>query len=88
MEGGGKKTSDKGDQPSAPQKRRDVDAHLVHHIDKGLSVVPTEVTDRVYLLLVREDCLNQGDNFVRKEGTTDQAFAGRLVRAYRDVSSL
>ena len=27
------------------------------HIDEGLSVVPTEVADRLDLVLVREDCL-------------------------------
>jgi hypothetical protein len=46
-------------------------AHLVYHVDKGLSVVPTEVTDHLDLILVREDCPNERDDFVRGEGAPD-----------------
>jgi hypothetical protein len=35
-----------------------VEAHLVYHINKGLSVVPTEVTDHLNLILALEDRLD------------------------------
>ena len=45
---------------------------LVHHIDKCLCVVPMKATDRVTLILVREDRLDQGGEFMRSERTSDQ----------------
>jgi hypothetical protein len=48
----------------------------MHHINEGLSVVSTEVTNRLYLVLAREDCLNQRNGLVWKEGTIYQASEG------------
>ena len=45
--------------------------HLVYHVDKGLRVVPTEAADRLTLALTREDRLNQGGEFVRRERAPD-----------------
>jgi len=56
---------------------RGVWAHLVYRIDECLSVVPTETTDRLNLLLSCEGFLNQRDKFVRREGADDEAPAGR-----------
>ena len=44
---------EKGDQNSVHQKRRNVEVHLMYHIDKALSVIPTEVKDHLNLLLAR-----------------------------------
>jgi len=51
-------------------------AHLVHHIDEGLHVVPKEAADCVTLVLTREDYFNQGGEFVRSERASDQTPAG------------
>jgi hypothetical protein len=48
----------------------------MYHINEGLSVVSTEVTNRLYLVLAREDCLNQRNDLVWKEGTIYQASEG------------
>jgi len=53
----------------------------VYHINKVLGVIPTEVSDYLDLILAHQNCLNQGDDFVREEGTTGQAFPGRLAKA-------
>jgi hypothetical protein len=37
---------------------------LVYHIDEGLCVVPEEATDRVILILARDDRLNEGGKFI------------------------
>ena len=50
--------------------------YLVYHIDEGLYVVPNKATDRVTLILTREDRLNQGGEFVRSESASDQTPAG------------
>jgi hypothetical protein len=49
----------------------------MYHINKGLSVVSAETTDRLYLVPAREDCRNQRNDLVWKEGATYQASAGR-----------
>ena len=41
--------------------------HLMHSVGKSLSVVPMEVTDHLEPVPVREGCLNQRDNFSRRE---------------------
>ena len=46
--------------------------HLVHHIDKGLCVIPEEGFDHVTLVLARDDRLEQGGEFVRSECASDQ----------------
>ena len=61
-----------------------METHPVHHIDEGLSGIPTELTDHLNLILVREDCLDERDHFVRREGMTDQAFAGRRFEVDKD----
>ena len=43
---------------TTPRKLRRVDAYLVCHIDKCLSVIPTEATDQLKLILVHEDSPN------------------------------
>ena len=48
----------------------------MYNIDKGLSVVSTEVTNRLYLVLARKYRLNRRNDLVRKEGTLDQACEG------------
>ena len=44
---------------------------LVYHIDKGLCVVPEEVTDRVTPIPAQEYCLDQGGEFVQSECASD-----------------
>ena len=56
----------------------------MYHINKGLSSVPTQTTDHSNFLLVRKDCLNERDDFVRREGTTNYALAGWRIRFDKD----
>ena len=46
---------------------------LVDHIDKGLCIIPKEGTDRVTLVLTREDRLDKGGEFVQSKCASDQA---------------
>jgi len=48
-----------------------VGAYLVYHINKGLSIVSTEVTDHLDFVLTGEDCLEQRDDFIFREVMTD-----------------
>jgi len=59
-----------GEGQNVPQKRRSGRVYLVYHINKVLSVVPTEVSDDLNLILVHQCCFNQRGDFVWKEGTT------------------
>ena len=56
----------------------------MYHINEGLSVAPTEVTNRSYLVLTHEYRLNRRNDLVRKEGTTDQAREGWRTEVERD----
>jgi len=47
--------------------------YLIYHIDKGLSVIPTERFDRVNLITIREDFRDQRDTLVCSTGTVKQA---------------
>jgi hypothetical protein len=58
----------------------EVEVYLMYHIDEVLGVASTKVTDCLYLVLAREDRRNQTNDFLRKEGTTDQASAGWCVQ--------
>jgi len=49
---------------------------LIHHIDEGLHIIPKEATDRVTLILTREDHFDQGGEFVRSERASDQTPTG------------
>lgn len=44
--------------------------YLVYHINKGLGIVPTEITDHLNLTLAHQGCLDQRDDFAWEEGTT------------------
>ena len=50
--------------------------YLVHRIDKGLCVVPTEGSDRVTRILTREDRFDQGRELTGSESASDQTSAG------------
>jgi len=50
--------------------------YLIHHIDKGLHIFPKEATDRVTLILTREDHLDQVGEFIQCECAPDQTTAG------------
>jgi len=49
---------------------------LIHHIDKGLHIVPKKATDRVALILTREDQVDQGGEFIQCKSASDQTPAG------------
>jgi len=53
---------------------------LVYHVDKGLCVVPKEGTDRVTLVLTREDRLDQGGEFVQGKCASDQTSTGWSIK--------
>ena len=61
-----------------PPRRNRIGDYLVdypvHRVDKGLGVVPTETPDRLNLIVVREDGLNQGDGLARGNFRVDQTF--------------
>ena len=46
-------------------------ADLMYHIDEGLSIISTEVTNQLDFILAREDCLNERVDFMCKQGVTD-----------------
>ena len=50
--------------------------HLIYHIDKDLCVIRKEATNRITLILTREDRLNQGGEFVRSERASNQTSTG------------
>ena len=49
---------------------------LIHHVDKGLRVIPKEATDRITLIPTREDHSNQGGEFMQSECASDQTSTG------------
>ena len=48
-----------------------METHLVYHVDKGLGVVSTEITDQLELVLARESCPNQRNDIVLGKGVTN-----------------
>ena len=46
--------------------------HLICCVDKGLSIVPTEIINHLDLITIREDGLDQGCALVCAEGAGDQ----------------
>ena len=50
--------------------------HPMHNINKDLRIVPREATDRVTLILTREDCFDQGGEFTQNGCASDQRSAG------------
>ena len=48
-------------------------------IDEGLSVISAEVTDRLDLILAREDHPDEGNDLGWGRRTTDQTFPGGCV---------
>ena len=56
----------------------------MYHIDERLSVAPAEVADHLDLIPAREDRLDERDDFVGEEGTTDDASAGWRMEVDED----
>jgi len=56
----------------------------MHNINKGLGITSAEVTDHLDFFLTGEDRLNQGDDFMRQEDTTDYASTGWCIEADED----
>lgn len=52
-------------------------AHLMYHIDEGLSCVPVKIANHLDLILSRENIIDQRDELMRSEDTSSQAYAGR-----------
>lgn len=46
--------------------------YTAYHIDKGLGIVPREVFDHLSLVIVQEDCCDQGDAFFCGGSMADQ----------------
>jgi len=68
--------------------------YFIYHIDKGLSIFPTETTNRPDLIVVGEYLRDQGDAFICGKGTPNQAFPcwktvvyEQLVRKKRKLRS-
>ena len=40
----------------------------MYHVDEGLSIISTEVTDHLDLIAAREDCLDKRDDFMWEQG--------------------
>jgi len=55
-------------------RRKSIGDYLVHRVDNGLGVVPTEAPDRLNLIVVRENDFNQGDKFTLGNFLADQMF--------------
>ena len=54
--------------------------YLVHHVDKGLDIVPTEATDQAAFALTGKDRLDQGRKFAQDERVSDQTLTGWGIR--------
>ena len=50
--------------------------YLVYHVDKGLAVIPREVSNHLNLNVVREDRCDQRDALICGESTAGQPFPG------------
>jgi hypothetical protein len=57
---------------SGPRRKIGPIQRFVYHIDKGLCIVRKKATYCVTLIFVREDCLDQGGEFVQSEPAPDQ----------------
>jgi hypothetical protein len=54
-------------------------AYLVYHVDKGLGVVSTEISNHLDLIMIREDGRYQRDAITCGKGIADQQpFESRL----------
>ena len=51
----------------------------IYHVDKGLSVALLKIVNNICYLLVREDCVNEGGEFILGNGVADQSLPGLLV---------
>ena len=43
----------------------------MYHVDEGLSCVPSEITNRLNFILIRENILDQEDELMRRIVTAD-----------------
>ena len=58
--------------------------YLIYYIDEGLNITPAEAVNRFGCLLVREDCLDKGGEFILRGGMADQALPPMLMGVERD----
>jgi len=62
-------------------------AYFINCVNKGLSIIPREFSDRFNLIEVRENCSDQGDTVVRGESAADQLFPGWIPTGSKKTSS-
>ena len=60
--------------------------YLVYHIDKGLGIVSGKMLDHLNLIIVQEDCCDQGNALFCGEGTADQPFPGWILAGHEKQS--
>ena len=56
----------------------------IYHINEGLSIALLEVVNNICYLLVREDCVDEGGEFILGSGVADQLLPGLLAGADSD----
>lgn len=57
-----------------PFRDERVGKYLVYYVNKGLSIVPTQKLDRLYFIIIGENCRDQGDALICGKGTANQTF--------------
>ena len=65
-----------------------MDAYLIYHINEGLGIIPSEVSDHLDLIRVREDRCYQRSALVHGKGIADQLFPGGKVATQKDTVKL
>ena len=61
--------------------------YLIYDINKCLCIVPKEITNRVTCILIRENRLDQGREFMRNKRASDQAYIGWSVKVEKGEES-
>ena len=62
--------------------------HSVYHIDKCLCIASSETFDHFNLIMVQEDCSDQGDALVCGEGLGNQPLPGWVFTARKKAVKL
>jgi hypothetical protein len=65
-----------------------VGTYLVDRIDKGLGVIPREVSDQLDLIMVRENGRYQRYAFIYGKGVVDQSFPGWRITVHKYAAKL
>jgi hypothetical protein len=66
------------------QVRKNVAAHRVYYIDKGLNIVPLKTIYHIGHLLIRKNRTDEGGEFIPGDSVANQALPGLIIRVEVD----